>query len=164
MASGVVDMVEEEIGDGTEERGLNGNRLRWACAFVYKTMKKKEEIITVKYMKIIYVHSGWRNEYRSNPRSNEHYWISSWDKAWKKFRPMRDLNLQPMRYRKKKSFLGWWSILKKRKNDRLVKTHILIRTLLGDLFLSFISIPFSFSRFQFIRNRRIVKCLEIQSY
>ena len=53
-----------------------------------------------------------------------------------------------------------------RKNlvNRLFKIHISIRTLLGELFLSFISIPFSFSRFQFIRNPRIVKHLEIQSY
>ena len=50
--------------------------------------------------------------------------------------------------------------------NRLVKNHILIRTLLGDLFfyLLLVSIPFSFSRFQFIRNPRIMKCLEIQSY
>ena len=36
-----------------------------------------------KYMKIMYVHCGWRNEYRSDPRSYEHYWTSSWNKAWK---------------------------------------------------------------------------------
>ena len=51
-----------------------------------------------KYMKIIYVHCRWRNEYRSDPRSNEHYWTSSWTKAWKKFRPVRNLNPWPLQY------------------------------------------------------------------
>ena len=38
-------------------------------------------------MKIIYVHCGWRNSHRSDPRSYEHYWTSSSNKAWKKFEP-----------------------------------------------------------------------------
>ena len=39
------------------------------------------------------------NEYRINPRSYEHYWIGSWNKAWKKFRPVRNLNPWPLRHR-----------------------------------------------------------------
>ena len=35
----------------------------------------------------------------SDPRSNVHYLGSSENKAWKKFRPVRDLNPWPMRYR-----------------------------------------------------------------
>ena len=50
-------------------------------------------------MKIRYVHCGWRNEYRSDPCSYEHYWTSSWNKAWKQFRAVRDLNPWPLRYR-----------------------------------------------------------------
>ena len=30
------------------------------------------------YLKIIYVHCGWRNKNRIDPRSYEHYWTSSW--------------------------------------------------------------------------------------
>ena len=33
----------------------------------------------------------------SDPRSYEHYWDSSWNKAWKKFRPVQDLNSWPVR-------------------------------------------------------------------
>ena len=33
-------------------------------------------------MKIICVQSGWRNEYRIDPRSQ--LWTSNWNKAWKK--------------------------------------------------------------------------------
>ena len=44
-----------------------------------------------RYMKIIY------------PCINEHYWTSSWKKAWKKFRPARNLNPWPLQY--------WCSIL-----------------------------------------------------
>ena len=50
-------------------------------------------------MKIMCVHCGWRNEYRIDLRSYEHYWTSSWNKAWKKFRRVRDLNPWPLRYR-----------------------------------------------------------------
>ena len=49
-------------------------------------------------MKIICVHCGWRNEYRIDHRSYEQYWTGSWNKAWKKFRPVRDLNPWPLRY------------------------------------------------------------------
>ena len=35
-------------------------------------------------MKIIYVNCGWRREYESDLRSNEHYLSSSENKAWKK--------------------------------------------------------------------------------
>ena len=34
-------------------------------------------------MKIIYVHCGEETNIR-DPRSYEHYWISSWNKTWKK--------------------------------------------------------------------------------
>ena len=34
----------------------------------------------------------------SDPRSNVHYLGSSENKAWKKFRPVRDLNPWPLRY------------------------------------------------------------------
>ena len=36
---------------------------------------------------------SYRNE--SDPRSDMHYLGSSENKAWKKFRPVRDLNLLP---------------------------------------------------------------------
>ena len=49
-----------------------------------------------KYMKIIYVHCGEETNI-SDPRSYEHYWTSSWNKTWKKFRPARDLNPWPPR-------------------------------------------------------------------
>ena len=52
-----------------------------------------------KHMKIMCVHCGWRNEYRIDLRSYEHYWTSSWNKAWKKFRRVRDLNPWPRRHR-----------------------------------------------------------------
>ena len=42
---------------------------------------------------------GWRNEYGSDPRSYEHFLSSSENKAWKKFRPVRDLYPSPRRYR-----------------------------------------------------------------
>ena len=35
----------------------------------------------------------------SDPRSNVHYLSSSENKTWKKFRPVRDLNPWPLRYR-----------------------------------------------------------------
>ena len=35
-------------------------------------------------MKIIYVNCGWRREYKSDLRSNEHYLSSNENKAWKK--------------------------------------------------------------------------------
>ena len=36
------------------------------------------------YMKIIYVKSGLRDKYESDPHSNEHYLSNSENKAWKK--------------------------------------------------------------------------------
>ena len=50
------------------------------------------------YMKIIYVHYGEVTNIRDS-RSYEHCWTSSWNKTWKKFRPVRDLNPRPLRYR-----------------------------------------------------------------
>ena len=44
-----------------------------------------------KYMKIIYVHCGEETNL-SDPRSYEYYRTSSWNKNWKKFRRIRDLN------------------------------------------------------------------------
>ena len=43
-------------------------------------------------------HCGWKNKYRIDPHSYEHYWTSSWNKAWKKFRPIQDLNPWPLWY------------------------------------------------------------------
>ena len=40
-----------------------------------------------------------KNLNESDPRSNEHYLSSSENKAWEKFRPVRDLNPWPLRYR-----------------------------------------------------------------
>ena len=39
------------------------------------------------------------SSYRSDARSYEHYWTSRSNKAWKKFRPVQDLNPWPLRYR-----------------------------------------------------------------
>ena len=41
----------------------------------------------------------YMNVNESDPRSNVHYSSSSENKAWKKFRPVRDLNPWPLRYR-----------------------------------------------------------------
>ena len=51
-----------------------------------------------KYMKIMYVHCGWIKKHKIDPHSYEHYWTSTSNKAWKKFRPVRDLNPWPLRY------------------------------------------------------------------
>ena len=40
----------------------------------------------------------YMNVNESDPRSNMHYSSSSENKAWKKFRPVRDLNPWPLRY------------------------------------------------------------------
>ena len=55
--------------------------------------------LVTKYFKIVsglldYKWSG----YESDLHSNEHYLSSSEKKAWKKFRPVRDLNPWPLRY------------------------------------------------------------------
>ena len=57
-----------------------------------------------KYVKIITVNFGLRNEFGSDLRRNGHYLRSSENKAWKKFRLMGDLwpmtyDLWPLRYR-----------------------------------------------------------------
>ena len=46
-------------------------------------------------MKIIYVHCGEQTDI-GDSRSYEHYWTSSWNKTWKKFRPVQDLNPWPL--------------------------------------------------------------------
>ena len=51
-----------------------------------------------RYMKIVYVQCCEETNIR-DPRSHKHYWTSSWNKTWKKFRPVRDLNPWPLRYR-----------------------------------------------------------------
>ena len=51
------------------------------------------------YMKVPYLNCGWRREYDSDLHSEEHYLTSIERKAWKKFRPVRDLNPWPLRYR-----------------------------------------------------------------
>ena len=45
--------------------------------------------------------------YRSDARSYEHYWTSRLNKAWKKFRPVRDLNPWPLRYRCYAQLTNW---------------------------------------------------------
>ena len=55
-------------------------------------------LITVNILKIIFVHCG-EETYINDPRSYEHYCTSSWNKTWKKFRPIRDLNPWPLRHR-----------------------------------------------------------------
>ena len=47
------------------------------------------------YLSLQYHH----HDYESDPRSNEHYLSSSENKAWKKFKPLRDLNAWPLWYR-----------------------------------------------------------------
>ena len=46
-----------------------------------------------------YIWIADKNLNEIDPRSNEHYLSSSENKAWKKFRPVRDLNPWPLRYR-----------------------------------------------------------------
>ena len=54
-----------------------------------KEEERPNEIVLIlssfhcKYMKIIYVHYGRRNGYKSDPSSYEHHWTTSWNKAWK---------------------------------------------------------------------------------
>ena len=48
----------------------------WSMFWVQ--IKPSKWWLTTRYMKIIFVHCGWRNEYRSHPRSYEHYWTSGW--------------------------------------------------------------------------------------
>ena len=69
----------------------------WSLCWI-QTKPSKWWIMAVN-MKIIYMHCSWKAEYRIDPRSYEHYWTSSWNKAWKRFRPVRDLNPWPLRYR-----------------------------------------------------------------
>ena len=45
--------------------------------------------------------------YRSDARSYEHYWTSRLNKAGKKFRPVRDLNPWPLRYRCYAQLTNW---------------------------------------------------------
>ena len=49
-----------------------------------------------RYMKIIYVHCSEETKIR-DPCSYKHYWTGSWNKIWKKFRPVWDLNPWPLR-------------------------------------------------------------------
>ena len=44
-------------------------------------------------MKVIYIWTADKDVNESDPRSNVHYLGSSENKAWKKFRPVQDLNL-----------------------------------------------------------------------
>ena len=46
-----------------------------------------------------YIWTADKDVNESDPRSNLHYLGSSENKAWKKFRPVRDLNPWPLRYR-----------------------------------------------------------------
>ena len=54
---------------------------------------------------LLYIKQTAYCEYESDLRSNEHYLSSRENKAWKKFRPVQDLNLWPLRYRRSKNCL-----------------------------------------------------------
>ena len=73
MASGVVDMVEEEIRDGNGRVWFKRKPSSLSMRVCIRNYEKKRRNNNCKYMKIIYVHCGSRNEYRSDPRSYEHY-------------------------------------------------------------------------------------------
>ena len=45
-----------------------------------------------------YIWTADKDVNESDPRSNVHYLGSSENKAWKKFKPVLDLNLWPLRY------------------------------------------------------------------
>ena len=71
----------------------------WSLCWI-QTKPSKWWIMAVNIWKLyIIMHCSWKEEYRIDPRSYEHYWTSSWNKAWKRFRPVRDLNPWPLRYR-----------------------------------------------------------------
>ena len=53
---------------------------------------------TVKNIWKSYIWTADKEVSESDPRSNVHYFGSSENKAWKKFRPVRDLNPWPLRY------------------------------------------------------------------
>ena len=53
---------------------------------------------TVKNIWKSYIWTADKEVSESDPRSNVHYLGSSENKAWKKFRPVRDLNPWPLRY------------------------------------------------------------------
>ena len=57
-------------------------------------------VYTLTYISLVY---RLRNEYESNIQSNEHYLSSNENKAWKKSRPVQDLNLWLLQY--------WWGAL-----------------------------------------------------
>ena len=54
---------------------------------------------TVKNIWKSYIWTADKDMNESDPRSGVHYLGSSENKAWKKFRPVRDLNPWPLRYR-----------------------------------------------------------------
>ena len=63
-----------------------------------------------KCIKTIYVKCGQRNKFESDLRINEHYSSSSENKAWKKFRLVRDLNPWPLRYLANKPTGSWSTV------------------------------------------------------
>ena len=80
-----------EIITGISNRAQNSIQSThyWYSAISFDQQVKRTYVTKIfcndcKYIKIIFVHCSWRNEYRSHPRSYEHYCISSWNKAWKK--------------------------------------------------------------------------------
>ena len=79
-----------EIITGISNRAQNSIQSThyWYSAISFEQQVKRTYVTKIfcndcKYIKIIFVHCSWRNEYRSHPRSYEHYCISGWNKAWK---------------------------------------------------------------------------------
>ena len=60
-----------------------------------------------KYAKITYVNCGWRNGNGGDPRSYEHHLSRSENNAWKKFRPVQDLNHWPLGAGQ---YVGWFQL------------------------------------------------------
>ena len=58
-----------------------------------------QTVSSVKNIWKSYIWTADKDVNESDPRSNVHYLGSSENKAWKKFRPVRDLNPWPLRYR-----------------------------------------------------------------
>ena len=100
----------------SNHRYIYNNKLSSLHPGIFRTLKSLESLWVVvlfccffvffsnsrnygcEYMKVLYLNCGWRREYDSDLHSKEHYLTSSEKKAWKKFRPVRDLNPWPLRY------------------------------------------------------------------
>ena len=64
------------LGEHEKNHELETDRKRGS---LFSNWENNDGFSDCKYMKIISVHCGRRNE------NYEHYWTSSWNKAWKKF-------------------------------------------------------------------------------